>query len=443
MSERHDGHRDHSTLYGMLTGTVALVVVGAGIKYLSPSDATVFADPAAPQPARSSSPSPTPRGGLIATGRATESASPTASPTESATPSPSPSAAPTQSAEAQATCIAKLPLATRAAQTLFIGVYADSLQSSLPMFKKLQPGGAIVMTSPKNPGDGSIKRLKNAPEIPLLMGTDQEGGFVQRFFKDTHPIPAPADVAAPGTGMTPADAQKMMTRAGKRIHDLGFDMDFAPLADVAPANGKSVLSTRVFSSNPNVVVQYDTAYIKGLRAAGVIAVVKHFPGMGGASANTDYHPATTAPMDELMKRDLVPYEKLAYLKPAVMVGSPVIPDGADGSKGSGGLPANQSRPIVTDLLRNKLGYGNTLDITDSLNGVAIKKPVEAAINAVEVGIDMPMLTDPAPGMTMAQTITAVTTGLVNDVRSGKLPETQLNASVGRIFDAKQYRCPTS
>ncbi|GEM_PF-224029 len=370
---------------------------------------------------------------------ASATASPTPKPTRTSSPSPSPSPTPktSPSPEAQATCIAKLPLATRVAQTLFIGVYADNLQSSMPVFKKLQPGGAIIMTSPKDPADGSIKRFKNAPKIPLLMGTDQEGGFVQRFFRDSHPIPAPADVAAPGTGMTPAEAQAMMTRAGTRIHNADIDIDMAPLADVAPKDGKSVLTTRVFSNDPAVVVEYDTAYIKGLRAAGIIPVIKHFPGMGGASDNTDYHPATTAPLSELKKRDLIPYKKLAYLDPVVMTGSPVVPGGSDGQ------PANQSRKIVTDLLRGELGYEDSFVITDSLSGVAIKDPVAAAINAVEVGNDMAMLTDPAPGMTMSQTITAVTTGLQQDVRSGKLSEAQLNASVGRVMAAKRYVCPVS
>ncbi len=270
-----------------------------------------------------------------------------------------------------------------AGQVLMIGVHAADLQPEAALFKHYDVGGAVIMDSPANPYDGSIGLFKQAGAsrgVPLLLATDEEGGNVQRF---TSLGILPSAQAAART-LDTAQAQALVTQHGQELRHIGIDIVFGPLADVAPLSGDSPLGDRIFSSDPVVANAYDLAYVHGWEAAGILPTLKHFPGLGSATANTDYAPATTPPLSQLKLRDFIPYSPaMAATGTAVMVGNQVVP-------GWSGGPASLSKTVDT-YLRQTLGFGTNLVVTDSLTAHAITSIASetgAAVRAIAAGNDI-------------------------------------------------------
>jgi len=333
---------------------------------------------------------------------------------------------------AAASCIAALPLDMKLGQTLVIGVLGPDLAADESFFAGRNIGGAVIMTPPANPEDGSINQFKtHAGRVRVLIGSDEEGGAsnaggVQRF-RSLGSLPL-AETA--GKTMAPDQLKAEVADYGKKLKQIGIDEVYGPVADVIDPAIPNPLPGRMYSSVPKTVADFDAAAVEGWQAAGILPTLKHFPGLGTASGNTDKVPATTAPLAELESLgNLVPYAQLHASGAAVMVGSQVVP-GLTGSR-----PANQS-PEALDLLRNKLGFQNALVVTDSLSAAAIPDPVAAAVNAEEAGVDMAMIVSPAPGQSMGQEVDAVIGGLKNAVATGHLTVDKLNASAGRILAAK-------
>lgn len=330
-------------------------------------------------------------------------------------------------------CVAKLPTDFLAGQVVMVGLPAGQMSVQTAMFTKNDIGGAALMTSPANPYDGSITSFKKSAGslgVTLLIATDEEGGVVQRF-STLGALPSPQYVAAT---KTPTQAQQMVTAHGQKLKTVGIDMIFGPLADVASGEGTSPLGNRVFSSDPAVVQRYALAYVHGWQAAGLLPVVKHFPGMGSASGNTDYVPATTPPLAQLKQRDFIPYEgATATTGTAVMVGNQNVPGWFSG-------PASLSASPHT-YLRQTLGYKNNLIVTDSLSAQAITSTtteVQAAVQAIAAGNDIVLVVE-LPNSTAVQNETLFTqihAALVKAVQAGTISRQQLAASVLRKLDAQ-------
>lgn len=327
-------------------------------------------------------------------------------------------------------CVASQPLVWLAGQVLTIGVRASDMSADAGLFSRLNIGGAVLMTAPADPSDGSIIKFKRAGAsraAPLLVSTDEEGGSVQRF-QALGQLPA----AQAAVANTPDEAHQNIYNHGLKLKTAGIDMVLGPLADVAPQQGASPLGDRIFSSDPSVVKSYDKAYVSGWQAAGVVPTLKHFPGLGSATANTDYQTATTPPLDQLKIRDLLPYQGMAATGTAVMIGNQNVPGWFMG-------PASLS-PAANQYLRGALGYRNNLIITDSLSvpGVTSMTPEStAAAEAIEAGNDMAMLVEPVDNPTPAETVViAAEQAIEAGVSSGKLPKRQLIEAVLRKLSAQ-------
>jgi beta-N-acetylhexosaminidase len=262
-----------------------------------------------------------------------------------------------------------------------------------------------------------------AGQIPPWMSSTTEGGAVTRLGGVLGPLPSARAMAAT---MSPTAVQgEMEARAGE-MRGLGITMDLAPVLDVSSAtNQVADEGQRSFSATAAVAASYGVAFAAGLRAGGVVAVGKHFPGLGRASADTDTAPATDPPLPTLEADDLVPFEKaVAAGLPAVMVGHAVVPDL------TGGLPASVS-PATYRLLRQTLHFSGVA-MTDSLVAKAISAAgyteASAAVAAIEAGGDMAIVDEASWPGAVAQ--------LEGAISSGALPASQVEASVGRILAAK-------
>ena len=343
------------------------------------------------------------------------------------------SVARTASASTPEQCLANLPLNFLVGQTLMVGIESDELTRQASLFKQYNIGGGLLMSAPANPSGSSIEQFKNSAAslgVPVLISTDEEGGGVQRFsVLGTLPSPEQAAVT-----MSPAQIQNLVATHGEKLKAIGIDMILGPLADVAPAQGSAVLGDRIFSSNPQTVSTYALAYVNGWEAAGLLPTLKHFPGMGSASGNTDNESATTPPLSYLQQHDFLPYEgSINSTGTAVMVGNQTVPNWSNG-------PASLS-PTVDAYLRGVLGYKNNLLITDSLNAVAVTNVMpeaQAVVAAIKAGNDIALFVEPSStNLTTDQNLFAqMETNLENAVNNGTIPKSQLLTSVARKLSAE-------
>jgi beta-N-acetylhexosaminidase len=210
-------------------------------------------------------------------------------------------------------------------------------------------------------------------------------------------------------------------------------MDLAPVLDLDDRpgpNNQNPDGSRSFSKDHTITQADGVAFAQGLTDGGVIPVVKHFPGLGGALANTDIAPATTASWSTLQGAGLLPFT--AAFKagvPAVMVANASVP-------GLTSLPASLSSKVMTDVLRDQLHFDG-LVMTDSLSGGAISSAgysvPKASAAALIAGADMVLFTaNDVPGTTHQ-----IVTAIVDAANAGKLPRTRLEDAVRHILATKK------
>jgi beta-N-acetylhexosaminidase len=324
--------------------------------------------------------------------------------------------------------IATWPLEKRLSQLLMVGVDARNGNEAEALVTRYGVGGVFI--GGQETGiftDGSLARLRSLAPIPTFVAVDEEGGRVQRIDQIAGPIPSARSMAQT---MTPARVHDLAVQRGIALRDIGVTMDLAPVADVSSQSSGQVIGDRSFSGDPAIVAEYAGAFASGLRAAGIVPVLKHFPGHGHATGDSHRHPVTTPPLPDLEASDLVPYRQLlTEPQVGVMVGHLDVPGLTAPNE-----PASVSPSAVTDLLRTRLGYQG-LVITDDLGQMAaIRRSYsvsEAALRALAAGSDMALFVTSAP-------LPDVIAHLVEGVASGRLDESRVNASVKRVLAAKSY-----
>jgi beta-N-acetylhexosaminidase len=221
--------------------------------------------------------------------------------------------------------------------------------------------------------------------IPLLVATDQEGGWIRHIKGATTVTPGNMAIGASGR---PYDAYRSANLIGRELSALGVNMNFAPSVDLATKPKSYIIGTRAFSDDPQAVAILGAAFVRGLSDAGVIATAKHFPGHG--DTEDDSHgvlPVIDIDEDTLWERELLPYRVLAAEDvPAIMSGHLSFPL-VSGDK----LPASLSPYFMKTVLREKLGFKG-LAVTDDLvmngAGESAGSISEACVKAVEAGNDL-------------------------------------------------------
>jgi beta-N-acetylhexosaminidase len=268
-----------------------------------------------------------------------------------------------------------------------------------------------------------LNRLQAIAKIPLLNTADFEAGVGFRIMGATGFPRAMAFGAARDEKL----AYEAGRVTGEETRALGVHVNFAPVVDVNNNARNPVINTRSFGENPELVGRLASAYIKGLQSAGVMATLKHFPGHG--DTNVDSHiglPVIKHPRDRLEQIELPPFKMgIAAGADAVMTAHIEMP-AIDPTPQT---PTTLSQTIVSGLLRKDLGFQGLI-YTDSMGmqGVtALHSPAEAAVRAVLAGNDV-VLHSPDDGAAFA--------GIRDAVKSGRISQSQLDASVERILRAK-------
>jgi beta-N-acetylhexosaminidase len=340
--------------------------------------------------------------------------------------------APTTSAAAKARPPAKpacgdpttIPLRDKLAQLLMVGVRnGDDAKAVVATY---HVGGIFIgsWTDLSMLGPNLGKDLSVSTALPLAVSVDEEGGRVARLSKLIGPAPSARELART---QSPDQVYGMALDRGHKMRGLGITVDFAPDVDVTDAPDDTVIGDRSFSSDPAKVTEYAAAYARGLRDAGVLPVIKHFPGHGHGSGDSHTGGVSTPPLSQLQNDDLVPYRTLVTAAPiGVMVGHLQVP-GLTGDE-----PASLNRAAV-QLLRTGTGYrAPAFDgpvFSDDLSSMlAIKgrySVPEAVLRTLQAGTDVALwvTTDEVP---------AVLDRLEKAVAAGELTVAGVDASVRRI-----------
>ncbi len=321
-----------------------------------------------------------------------------------------------------AACIAALPLDLKIGQTLMVGVSGDGLDAARPAVTEGRVGGVILMTWPDSSDPAVLLDLRSSGPLPLLVAVDEEGGEVQRL-RSLGVLPS---ARAQADTMSVAEVEALIAEHARSVAALGIDVVFAPVADVAPLDGPGSIGDRTFSDDPAIVTAFAAATARGWMSAGILPVLKHFPGHGSASGDTHDAPAQTPSLDILRARDLVPYQQLAGSGVGVMVDHLDVPGLTDGA------PASVSPAAISGLLRSELGYGDALVFSDALGMEAIVSRYglgDAAARSIAAGADVALFVSP-------QDIDEVARAIETAVAEGRLPLARLDQAVDHILRAK-------
>lgn len=308
-------------------------------------------------------------------------------------------------------------------------------------------GGVILIGA--TPAPDLAREIANAnlrAALPLLVMADEEGGGIQRLAPLVGSLPWPRQMVAT---MSTAQVQAAVGAVAARMRALGVQVDLAPVVDVDGGNGPSATDPdglRSFSADPLTAARYSAAFVAGLRQGGVLSVAKHFPGLGGSTANTDYGPAATLSLSTL-RTTAIPVFSAAIAAGAtgVMVANASVPGLTSG-------PASLSAALIQQSLRDQLGFSG-LVVTDSLSAGAIAAAhytvAGAAVAAVEAGADLVLFGSTLTPADVAQlspanvlaTTSGIIAGVASAVRAGQLPESTLNEATVRVLAAKGHLCP--
>ena len=318
-------------------------------------------------------------------------------------------------------------LEMRAAQTLVVGVpHVVSPTDPLAM-EVLALGVGGVFINDGNAVDTEqvqalTRGLRAGSTLPLLLTTDEESGRVSSFRHLIGSTSSPRTLAGTHTA---EDVRAYAAELGAQLADLGLNSDLAPVADLDDGVSSGVIGDRAFSADPLVAGEYAEAFAAGLSDAGLLPVVKHFPGHGQAAEDVHKRGATIdTPLEDLLSRDVLPFiDAIEAGAPIVMVGHPTYtalnPD----------RPASVSRETYR-LLRD-LGFKGVA-MTDSVGMGAIHrrwKFPKAAVLSLRAGADAVLATDGRHAADMVEAI-------VEAVETGKLSERRLDQAVARMLALK-------
>jgi beta-N-acetylhexosaminidase len=334
-------------------------------------------------------------------------------------------------------------LARQANETIVVSVNAMDLGGMVPAARA--GFGGLLLLGSRAPlviasTLGALQRM-TPNHYQMMVMTDEEGGGVMRLNNLVGAFPWPQLM---GRTMTPQQIGAVGQKVGAQLAAMGVNTDLAPVLDLdgravwpGPTNPDGM---RSFGAAPLKTAVQGTAFMSGLTRAGVTSVVKHFPGLGGSSGNTDYGPATTKPWTILKSSALIPFEKaIAGGASAVMLSNAVVP-------GLSTVPASLSPQVVSEL-RNDLGFQGLIT-TDSLSAGAIGalhlSVAAATIRALQAGADQVLFNSSPTAAGSLLDAQSVSASVVAAVTSGALSRTSLIDAAAHVLATRNVlSCATT
>ena len=328
--------------------------------------------------------------------------------------------------------VANMSDADKVGQLLMIGIHGKTLNDDAKFMLNEYRVGGIILFDRNMESKNQVKSLitdinktgKSAGLTPLFIGIDQEGGAVARMEDQLIKVPPAEEL-----GKEPIEkAVSLAKQSGTELKDLGFNINFAPVADLGLTYGRS------FSTNPDDVVRYASAVGKAYDEAGLWYSYKHFPGIG--KTDVDLHADTSVvpvSKETLLNEDTKVFvDLIKQSKPntyAIMVSHAMYPQiDAD-------HPSSLSKAIITDWLRKDMGY-NGVVVTDDMDMGALAKHYtfgDMAVQSILAGSDILLVCHEYEHMQEAYN------GLMKAVKDGRISKERLDGSVKRILLMKMSR----
>lgn len=269
-----------------------------------------------------------------------------------------------------------------------------------------------------------ISKTQEFSKIPLFISVDEEGGRVARLGSN----PAMGTTKQPpmkliGESKDPKKAYNVGKTMGTELNELGFNVDFAPDADVIINSNNKEIGDRSFGTDPELVSQMVENVVKGLQDNGVSATLKHFPGHGSTyvDSHTGYSESDRT-IDELRTNEFLPFKSgIDAGADFIMISHMTLVNATEEK-----VPSSISKEVITDMLINELGYKGIV-ITDSFSMGAITKEyttADAAVRAVNAGVDM---------ILMSSDLTGTHGAILAAVESGEISKERIEESVRKIL----------
>jgi len=305
------------------------------------------------------------------------------------------------------------------------------------LIEKYRAGGIIYFAWSNNVNNPrQISGLSNGLQraamdqpsgVPLLISADQEQGVVVRVDEPGTQFPG---AMALGATRNTESARKAAAITGRELRASGINQNFAPVVDVNVNAQNPVIGVRSFGSNPSLVANMVGAQVRGFQqGANISATAKHFPGHGDTVVDSHYGlPVITHNRSKLKRTDLLPFRAAIGSDVDAIMSAHIVVPALDDS----GRPATLSRPILTGLLRDEMGYDGLI-LTDSLSMEGVRQQFgddRVPIEAIRAGADVMLM---PPNMDLAYG------SILEAVRGGKISERRINESVYRILEVKQKR----
>lgn len=297
------------------------------------------------------------------------------------------------------------------------------------------PVGGFIYLDENLESRGQVKEmLKNVQAfsiertgLPMFLCVDEEGGAVARIAgSGRFDVPQMEDMSVVGSREDTGEAYEIGKTIGDYLSDMGFNVDFAPVADVLTNPENQVVKRRAFSADPKTAAAMAAAVAKGLEDKGVCAVYKHFPGHGGTAADThEGYAYVDKSLEELKSQDLLPFqEAISSGAKVIMVGHISLPKVTGGD-----TPSSMSPEIITGLLRTQMDYDGIV-VTDALNMGAVTEQHtsgQAAVRTILAGSDLVL---------MPEDFEEAYQGVLDAVNDGTISKERLDESLRRILRIK-------
>jgi len=290
--------------------------------------------------------------------------------------------------------LSRMSLEDRVRQLFMLGFDGKRIEEGLKdLLEELRPGGIIIFSRNIDSREQLRKLISQANEVsfkligtPLLISIDQEGGIVARIRKGFAAFPG--NMALGATHST-RNAYSVGKAVGEQLRWLGINVNLAPVLDIILDKTNPSIGVRSFGDDPIHVSKMGRAMIAGLRDSGIIAVAKHFPGIGAATIDPHMDlPLLEIPLDVLRKREFVPFvnaigEGVDAIMPSHVLVPEIDPE----------MPATLSRKLIETILREELGFRGAVLSDDLLMGAVSKRYslAEASLLALKAGEDMVLI----------------------------------------------------
>ncbi|MEZ3423296.1 MAG: glycoside hydrolase family 3 protein [Lachnospiraceae bacterium] len=298
---------------------------------------------------------------------------------------------------------------------------------------KYHIGGVILFSrniAGRKQTEKLVTRLQENSSIPLFISVDEEGGDVARIANNkkmgTTVFQTMEEI---GRTKDASYVYNMGETIGSEISSLGFNVDFAPVADVKTSELNLEIGTRSFGGEPDKVAEFTSAFVKGIQKQNVSATLKHFPGQGSSSGDTHIESVNIdSSIASLRKNDFVPFEAgIAAGADFVMVSHISVSKVTETAQ-----PASMSNLVMDTILRDELGFQGVI-ITDAMDMASITDnytSAEAAYGAVSGGADIVL---------MPLDLEMAYNEIINRINNGSISKERLDASVLRILTVKFMR----